>query len=799
MTSDAESVPDNPIDSSLAVASDDDRGDSGTSSDPSSSPAKGKNSTFAAVGAGNRGNGSRGPIGPRPGVFRPCARCRVKKTKCDRVKPTCSNCLKSGGSDTVCVYDNDEPAGATASSPHDELPEGAEEEVELPPSPLPSKVGTVTSKHLKTTATTTTKRETTVKGQSSSKPQSETTESITAGRGASKSQGSHRNGNNNQNSNASSSNGSIKTDSPSKTTVTTASNSTITTSTTTTTATANGKKSTTSSQSLSPASNSSDPPIPAVKKIKTGSASSAAIRPSPLRTSITTATPNTSANNSSPKSPPPPSAGISSGAKKRKASMSNGSKVPPLSQTKGSNGGANGHFGLKEEEEDDDDASYLNEGDDVVFDLSVKELEQDQENEPAPTRPVKRDAVSRPSKAASGGLSSKSNGSAQGRIMVELARQSQPPPAPIFVIDKNQKARKWGKSGIVFQTLGGVVSIPLWTSDQEMLLNEPKPLYLHQSVPMMTTGRKDSSLARLAVLSQLDMDMDLDSPERGNTPDSLDGGSPGPTIPSFKKKRGSKKPQSDSRDENTLQGNGSNKLLAIKKALQNKRARADSGNATVAEDLDGDDDSVSITMATNPTSKASSARSTPAPTQQRPRTFPCSFEGCSKSFMDKFHLDRHEARHVTEEIVCGIDGCTKAYNSISTVRRHQSMMHKDKKLQMDAAAAASATEAEAEAEAEMESSNSNNSKSNPKDDQANGKKVVAKKGKSKSTVPTSPAAVPVALMLKDVKDSAYRPWMDSTESSTRTSSPLKETKHEGFGVGQLKHHKSSSSTSSTVV
>lgn len=58
--------------------------------------------------------------------------------------------------------------------------------------------------------------------------------------------------------------------------------------------------------------------------------------------------------------------------------------------------------------------------------------------------------------------------------------------------------------------------------------------------------------------------------------------------------------------------------------------------------------------------------------------------------MDKFHLDKHEARHVTEEIVCGIDGCTKAYNSISTVRRHQSIMHKDKKLQAEEARAAAA-------------------------------------------------------------------------------------------------------------
>jgi hypothetical protein len=34
----------------------------------------------------------------------------------------------------------------------------------------------------------------------------------------------------------------------------------------------------------------------------------------------------------------------------------------------------------------------------------------------------------------------------------------------VFVIDKNQKARKWGRSLNIFQTLGGEVTIPLWTS-----------------------------------------------------------------------------------------------------------------------------------------------------------------------------------------------------------------------------------------------------------------------------------------------------------------------------------------------
>lgn len=40
---------------------------------------------------------------------------------------------------------------------------------------------------------------------------------------------------------------------------------------------------------------------------------------------------------------------------------------------------------------------------------------------------------------------------------------------------------------------------------------------------------------------------------------------------------------------------------------------------------------------------------------------------------------------MTQVIVCGVDGCTKAYDSLSTMRRHQSMMHKQWKEEMAAA------------------------------------------------------------------------------------------------------------------
>lgn len=65
------------------------------------------------------------------------------------------------------------------------------------------------------------------------------------------------------------------------------------------------------------------------------------------------------------------------------------------------------------------------------------------------------------SKKQAKGITTSSGGGASSRIMTDLPTAK--PPAP-FVIDKNQKARKWGRSSGVFQTLGGELSLPFWTS-----------------------------------------------------------------------------------------------------------------------------------------------------------------------------------------------------------------------------------------------------------------------------------------------------------------------------------------------
>ncbi|KAF8928759.1 hypothetical protein BGZ47_001450 [Haplosporangium gracile] len=279
------------------------------------------------------------------------------------------------------------------------------------------------------------------------------------------------------------------------------------------------------------------------------------------------------------------------------------------------------------------------------------------------------------------GITTSTGGGASSKIMVDLPTAK--PPAP-FVIDKNQKARKWGRSSGVFQTLGGELSLPFWTS------------------------------ARIAVLNQMDNGFyNYDTPERGSTPESGDS-SPAPQPVLLSKKKKMKAPQRGIRkshggDGCSNDGGRSAGVTASMEAMQmddhptppstskahsGKSSLKRKGAARIAVDEDADNTSARSTpgpSAATPTTTSTGSKPRPIPT--RPRTFPCSFEGCTKSFMDKFHLKRHEKRHVTQVITCGVDGCTKAYDSISTMRRHQSMMHRQWKEEMEAAAAAAAASA----------------------------------------------------------------------------------------------------------
>lgn len=211
-------------------------------------------------------------------------------------------------------------------------------------------------------------------------------------------------------------------------------------------------------------------------------------------------------------------------------------------------------------------------------------------------------------------------------------------------------------------------------------MNEPRPYYI-QTASLFSTGTGPTNLARMAAFNQMDY-YNLSSnntPERGNTPESGEHSPSGPTTSSAttanpttakshkKKKKSLEHPAGSrkSREEGSEMGSGVHS--------SKRKYGADRG-------YDGDDGDLSSSRSTpTPSVVSVTPTSKPRAIPTRPRTFPCSFEGCGKSFMDKFHLRRHETRHVTQEITCGIDGCTKAYDSISTMRRHQSMIHKNRK------------------------------------------------------------------------------------------------------------------------
>ncbi|KAF9984303.1 hypothetical protein BGZ75_004127 [Mortierella antarctica] len=536
----------------------------------------------------------------------------MRQTKCDKAKPSCSNCQR-GGPDLICVYDNDEPTDGVIT---------ATQVVSASASALTKENGVKQTKG-------------SVRKESA---KSQTLEASAFSTAVSTAAALERPGPGKETTRDHSNESSV--DKPHH----------------------SGnrpepmQKSVLSTERRSPPSLDSVSGQPASKKTKTRTTASEANIPSPLRTYVSTDT-----DTQTRRSPPLP---LSKGAgSKRKLSI-----LQELNSTS------------KHDPDDarhDKDALDDKKGDTVVSELTVLDaLDQGAESSAPGTASLKPRSSDPSSRSRKTPASNQNNPS---KIMVDLSSK----PAQAFTIDKNQKARKWGKFSNIFQTLGGEVTLPIWTSDQEMLLNEPRPVFVQRQIPLMT-GRKDSNLARLAVLNQ--MDFEFDTPERGNTPDSE--GSPAPTTPPVKKKRMFKKNTAGEGAVTTTVSNGSTKgngepVITKYGNKGSKRSRADSGNSE--ENQDG-----TITTA------ASSARSTPAPSTaaaaparggilQRPRTFACSFEGCGKSFMDKFHLDRHEARHVTDEILCGIDGCTKAYNSISTVRRHQSIMHKNRKEEIDLA------------------------------------------------------------------------------------------------------------------
>ncbi|KAF9429975.1 hypothetical protein BGZ76_001042, partial [Entomortierella beljakovae] len=574
----------------------------------SSSPSSVSTSPNSARSSGTQGQ--RGSTVLKQGVYRPCARCRVKKTKCDRLKPVCTSCIK-GGADVICVYDNDEPVSDSGNSMGDEIM-----------SSTSTTTSTVSPNILSSSIP---KKEYLPDPKQSNTKKAANLESSNKSRNTGKSQKSPTNGNG--------------TRSESETSI-------------------NVESALTPHQLLE--DNKPSTSEPSSKKLKSGQPE--AIKPSPLRSSITTIQTTSSKSSSD------------TGSKSTRKLESVNDETMDIESMDGV---------------EDKDVLGLSIAH-AVADRLQSEAYQDEISDTMET-PTKRTVIrqKKQSKISTATTFTGNVGYGTQRIMSDLptSRLAQP-----FIIDKNQKARKWGRSSAVVQTLGGEITLPLWMSDQEMLLNEPRPYFIQRSYPMPSTSSLSSSsllpgstsatatnLARLAVMNQKENFITgYDTPERGTSPDSGGDSSPSATVtaahsPRTKKKRGHKRFQRSNIELDYMEPQATS-------GAKRKRGGPSSSAVSVKSSGGGDEDAGD-----------SSARSTPAPSSRprpvptRPRDYPCSFEGCTKSFMDKFHLKRHETRHITQVIVCGIDGCTKAYDSISTMRRHRSMVHKERKEEIAAA------------------------------------------------------------------------------------------------------------------
>ncbi|KAF9118497.1 hypothetical protein BGW39_001127 [Mortierella sp. 14UC] len=573
---------------------------------------------------------ARGPQGPRPGVYRPCARCRVKKTKCDRVKPSCSNCDKAGP-DAFCVYDNDEPTPGVLTASL----QGSSSLSQSPATttaPTPTAV-TATSEQPNRKGDSAVRKSASQDGSSSSSPKSKGTGATNTGGNIGNNSSSSTAGSKvvgNGHSTRSSDKSKKATYAPSHTPSPIG-------------ATTSSSSATNAASATTTAGQGSEDIEPPQKKIKTGSGLGenviTTMKSSPLRSSVTTA----------------------------RVSI-HGTKKP------------------SQPSEDSVDIETLETEtveDGVVSELSVADATKDVKMEDAieandDSRNPNGSIVTPQAASGTGGgagasrskkqykgITSTSGGSTPTRIMADPPTTKPPPP---FVIDKNQRARKWGRSNGVFQTLGG-------------------------------NSATATNLARIAVLNQMDNGFyNYDTPERGSTPETKkmkvpqrgirkSHGAEGVRVSGVSKfaraRAGSEAMQVDDGQAPTSTSKGHSGKSSLKRK----------GTARIMADEDAENSSARSTPGPSAATPTTSTGSKPRPIPTRPRTFPCSFEGCTKSFMDKFHLKRHEKRHVTQVITCGVDGCTKAYDSISTMRRHQSMMHRQWKEEMEAAAAANAAAA----------------------------------------------------------------------------------------------------------
>ncbi|KAF9957172.1 hypothetical protein BGZ72_002107 [Mortierella alpina] len=281
-------------------------------------------------------------------------------------------------------------------------------------------------------------------------------------------------------------------------------------------------------------------------------------------------------------------------------------------------------------------------------------------------------------------------------------------------ITKDSAPRKWICKQVPVKTLGGEMMMPIWFSEEDMLLNEPvAPIELdtdrmdldlmgaqphghhhyhhhhHHHHQLMAEDPQQAHSARqkrkmklkdMALRESRDPQDFVDMPEpMDNKRRQLD-----PHIKEVKGKGVSKEHMRTEKRLKLLGDSGEStgfRKEKSKKFRKEPRERSESHastrDSTPTTPVDfGEPEyhhgSPPRQRRTHPdNSNLSSPSSGP-----RPRPFICEIEDCGKRFVDALQLERHIERHGPKELECDLDMCGKLFSSIMLLRRHQSMVHK---------------------------------------------------------------------------------------------------------------------------
>ncbi|KAG0237779.1 hypothetical protein BGX31_003478 [Mortierella sp. GBA43] len=247
-------------------------------------------------------------------------------------------------------------------------------------------------------------------------------------------------------------------------------------------------------------------------------------------------------------------------------------------------------------------------------------------------------------------------------------------------ITKDSVPRKWICRQVPVKTLGGEMIMPIWFSEEDMLLNEPvAPIELdndrmdmdlmgahlhsdhhHQQVSTDDLHAHSARQKRKMKLKDMALRESRDPQDLIDLPEPMDN-KRRHNDSHAKELKARYHYKEYSAGEKRFKVHNENKKEWTYKAPQDKTEfHASTRDSTPTTLVD-----------TMPESNISSPSA-----GARPRPFICNIEDCGKRFVDALQLERHIERHGPKELECDLDVCGKLFSSLMLLRRHQSMVHK---------------------------------------------------------------------------------------------------------------------------